>query len=167
MVVRRAVMRAHTIAWNEMSAPHFPGESISGATPREIDGMLRKAGLRPTRQRKALAELLFGCGDRHVSAEALYGEAIEAGQHLSLATVYNTLHQFCECGLIRAISVDTSRTYFDTNTGDHHHFFLEATGEVIDIPEGFLRVENLPEAPHGMEVSRVDVVVHVRPQRGR
>ncbi len=133
------------------------------ASVRDYDSWLREAGLRPTRQRKALAELLFGKGDRHVSAEVLYEEARAAGVPLSLATVYNTLHQFCASGMIRAIAVDTSRTYFDTNTGDHHHYFLEATNEVIDIPEGTLRVENLPPPPNGMVVSRVDVVVHIKP----
>jgi len=129
--------------------------------------MLRGADLRPTRQRIALAELLFGQGDRHVSAEALHEEARPAVVPVSLATVYNTLHQFTDAGLLRAIAVDTSKTYFDTNTGDHHHFFVEATNQVVDMPDGFIRVDNLPEPPNGFEISRVDVIVRVRKIDGR
>lgn len=123
---------------------------------------LREAGLRPTRQRVALAELLFGKGERHISAELLFEEALEAQVPVSLATIYNTLHQFTEAGLLKAISIDSSKTYFDTNTGDHHHFFLEDSQEVIDMPEGYISVANLPSPPDGMEVSSIDVVVRVR-----
>jgi Fur family transcriptional regulator, iron response regulator len=128
----------------------------------EIGPMLRRAGLRPTRQRSALAAILFGKGDRHVTAETLYEEARLAGVPVSLATVYNTLHQFSDAGLLRAISVDTTRTHFDTNTGDHHHFYLESSNEVIDMPSNFIRVENLPEPPEGCEITKVDVIVRVR-----
>lgn len=131
-------------------------------TPAPPEQLLRQAGLRPTRQRLALARLLFGNGDRHVAAESLYEEALRAGEHVSLATVYNTLHQFTEAGLLRAIAVDTSKTYFDTNTGNHHHFYMEATNEVVDMPDGYIRVDNLPEPPDGLEISRVDVIVRVR-----
>lgn len=123
---------------------------------------LRKVNLRPTKQRLALAELLFAKGDRHVSAENLYEEARLAGIAVSLATIYNTLHQFTDSGLLRAIAIDSSKTYFDTNTGNHHHFFIEGTNEVVDMPDGFVRVENLPTPPEGMEISRVDVVVRIR-----
>jgi len=123
---------------------------------------LREAGLRPTRQRVALAELLFGKGERHISAELLFEEALEAQVPVSLATIYNTLHQFTEAGLLKAISVDSSKTYFDTNTGDHHHFFLEDSQEVIDMPEGYITVANLPSPPEGTEVTSIDVVVRVR-----
>jgi Fur family iron response transcriptional regulator len=131
----------------------------------DIAGMLRGAGLRPTQQRLSLARLLFGSGDRHVSAESLHEEAKAGGVRVSLATVDNTLHQGSDAGLLRAIAVDTTKTYFDTNTGDHHHFYLEATSEVIDMPESFIRVENLPEPPEGLEISRVDVIVRVRATR--
>jgi len=138
------------------------------ATAATIGAMLRGAGLRPTRQRSALAAILFGKGDRHVTAELLYDEARQANVPVSLATIYNTLHQFSAAGLLRAISVDSNRTYFDTNTGDHHHFYLEASDEVIDMPENFIRVENLPEPPEGYEISKVDVIVRVRAAgRGR
>ncbi|MFZ1815469.1 MAG: iron response transcriptional regulator IrrA [Rhizobiaceae bacterium] len=128
----------------------------------ETEKLLRDSGLRPTRQRIALARLLFAKGDRHVTAETLFEEATSAGVLVSLATIYNTLHQFSDAGLLRAIAVDTSKTYFDTNTGNHHHFFLEGSNEIIDMPDGFIRVENLPSPPQGMEVARVDVIVHVR-----
>ena len=127
-----------------------------------IEEILRKARLRPTRQRVALAELLFSKGDRHLSAEDLHEEAREAGADVSLATIYNTLHQFTENGLLRAISVDSTKTYFDTNTGNHHHFYLEESNEVVDMPEGYVSVANLPSPPDGMEISRVDVVVRVK-----
>ena len=94
---------------------------------------LRKAGLRPTRQRLALASLLFAHGDRHVTAEGLHEEAVSAGVPVSLATVYNTMHQFTAAGLLREVTVDGTRTYFDTNTGDHHHFYCEDDGMLMDI----------------------------------
>lgn len=131
----------------------------------DLGETLRKAKLRPTRQRLALAELLFSKGDRHVSAETLFEEACNAGANVSLATIYNTLHQFTENGLLRAISVDSSKTYFDTNTGNHHHFYLEGSNEVMDMPDGFVSVENLPAPPEGMEICSVDVVVRIREQK--
>ena len=127
-----------------------------------IADTLRAANLRPTRQRLELAELLFSKGDRHISAENLYEEAITAGVCVSLATIYNTLHQFTDSGLLREISIDSNKTYFDTNTGHHHHFYMEETNQVIDMPDGFVTVDNLPTPPQGTEISRVDVVVRVR-----
>jgi len=124
--------------------------------------MLRKSGLRPTRQRVALAAILYGHGNRHISAESLHGEALLQRAAVSLATIYNTLHQFTDAGLLREVAVDGSKTYFDTNTGEHHHFFVEDDNEVIDIPEGQMGVGRLPEPPPGYEISRVDVVVRLR-----
>jgi len=124
--------------------------------------MLRKSGLRPTRQRVALAAILYGHGNRHISAESLHGEALLQRVAVSLATIYNTLHQFTDAGLLREVAVDGSKTYFDTNTGEHHHFFVEDDNEVIDIPEGQMGVGRLPEPPPGYEISRVDVVVRLR-----
>ncbi len=124
---------------------------------------LRNAGLRPTRQRLALCKLLFEGGDRHVTAEALHGEALAAEVGVSLATIYNALHQFTEVGLLREVVVDSSRTYFDTNTADHHHFFMEDTGQLIDIDQALVKITGLPEAPSGGQVASVDVVVRVRP----
>ncbi|XWN34555.1 MAG: Fur family transcriptional regulator [Devosia sp.] len=126
--------------------------------------MLKTAGLRPTRQRLALGSILFGRGNRHVSAEALHEEAVGARVPVSLATVYNTLHQFTEVGLLREIAVDGTKTYFDTNTSDHHHFFDETSGVVSDIPDKGLTLSSVPEAPEGMEISRIDVVVRIRPK---
>ncbi len=124
--------------------------------------MLRESGLRPTRQRMALAGILYSKGNRHISAEGLHEEAMSAKVPVSLATVYNTLHQFTEAGLLREVAVDGSKTYFDTNTSDHHHFFVEDDNLVIDIPEGGMGVNSLPEPPAGYEISRVDVVVRLR-----
>lgn len=133
--------------------------------PRPFAGALqrlRSVGLRPTRQRLALARLLFDEADRHVTAERLHGEAQRAGIRVSLATIYNTLHQFTEAGLLREVVVDSQRTYFDTNTSDHHHFFDEGSGELIDIAGRNIVLTGLPEAPDGAQVTRVDVVVRVR-----
>ena len=127
---------------------------------RAID-LLRDSGLRPTRQRLALARLLFENGDRHVTAEKLHEEASAASFDVSLATVYNTLHQFVEAGLLREIVVDAGRSYFDTNTTDHHHFFFERSGRLEDIPAEKIVVSDLPSPPDGTRVRRVDVIVRV------
>ena len=124
--------------------------------------MLRSSGLRPTRQRVSLATILFGRGNRHISAEGLHEEAMLARVPVSLATVYNTLHQFTGSGLLREVIVDGSKTYFDTNTSDHHHFFIEDDDAVMDIPPGRMGVGELPEPPPGFEISQVDVVVRLR-----
>ncbi len=123
---------------------------------------LRLAGLRPTRQRLALAELLFRSGNRHVTAEAMHDEAIGAGVQVSLATVYNTLHQFTEAGLLRQVTVDAARFYFDTNTGAHQHFYNEDDGELIDIPGESIAIAGVPNPPRGMAVDRIDVVVRLK-----
>ena len=123
---------------------------------------LRLAGLRPTRQRVELAAHLFGGADRHVTAESLAEEVAGAGIKVSLATVYNTLHQFTAAGLLRQVIVDAARGYFDTNTGDHQHFFLEDEGLLIDIPGEHIAVSGVPLPPPGLTVDRVDVVVRVR-----
>jgi Fur family iron response transcriptional regulator len=123
---------------------------------------LRAVGLRPTRQRVELASLLFRTGDRHVTAESLHDEVSGLGLKISLATVYNTLHQFTHAGLLRQVVVDAARGYFDTNTGDHQHFFLEEEGTLIDIPGEDIQVAGVPQPPVGLTVDRVDVVVRVR-----
>jgi Fur family iron response transcriptional regulator len=125
---------------------------------------LRGCGLRPTRQRVALARLLFHGGDRHVTAEQLHGEATSAAISVSLATVYNTLHQFTTAGLLREVVVEPGRSYFDTNVDDHHHFYCETTGMLQDIPGAAVMVSQLPGAPPGTEISRVDVIIRIRSQ---
>jgi Fur family iron response transcriptional regulator len=142
----------------ETDLQHSSAERSRG----EIRAMLRQAGLRPTRQRLALAELLYGKGDRHISAEGLHEEALVSRVAVSLATIYNTLHQFTGAGLLREVAVDGSKTYFDTNTSDHHHFFVEDDERVFDIPADQIGVGGLPEPPPGYEISRVDVVVRLR-----
>ncbi|NVK33586.1 MAG: transcriptional repressor [Rhodobacteraceae bacterium] len=129
-----------------------------------VHHLLRNAGLRPTRQRVSLAEMLYSKGDRHISAELLHEEAVAADVPVSLATVYNTLHQFTEAGLLREVAIDGNKTYFDTNVSDHHHFFIEGENKVIDIPGDVVGIGSIPEAPEGMEIVRVDVVVRVRPK---
>ncbi len=131
-------------------------------TSQDVTGLLRGAGLRPTRQRVALAELLFSKGNRHISAENLHEEAIVANVPVSLATVYNTLHQFTEVGLLREVAVEGTKTYFDTNTHEHQHFFYEDENIVVDIPGKGVTLDDLPQPPEGMEITRVDVVVRLR-----
>jgi Fur family iron response transcriptional regulator len=131
----------------------------------EIETRLRHCGLRPTRQRVALADLLFAKGDRHLTVEELHEEATAAGVPVSLATVYNTLHQFTEARLIRVLAVESAKTYFDTNVSDHHHFFVEGRNEVLDIPINNLSIDNLPDVPEGMEIAHVDVIIRLREKR--
>lgn len=123
---------------------------------------LRGAGLRPTRQRLSLARLLFDGADRHVTAEQLHSQAERDGVRVSLATVYNTLHQFTDAGLLREVVVEAGRSYFDTNTQGHHHFFEAETGRLVDIPADQVSIGSLPSAPAGAEIERVDLIVRVR-----
>ena len=130
-------------------------------TYSDLIGRLKAAGLRPTRQRLALARLLFERGDRHVTAEQLHGEAMTADVRVSLATVYNSLHQFTDAGLLREVVVAPGRSYFDTNVDDHHHFFYEEQGRLEDIRGDEVRWTQLPEPPDGHRIARVDVIIRV------
>ncbi len=124
---------------------------------------LERGGLRPTRQRLALAELLVGDGhDRHVTAEGLYAASHRAGAKVSLATVYNTLRAFCDAGLVQEVVVDGSRSYFDTRLDDHPHFYWEDSAELTDAPKDQLQIAGLPAAPEGTVIARVDVVIRLR-----
>ena len=123
---------------------------------------LRLAGLRPTRQRLCLAAILFGSGDRHVSAESLHQEALAARIHVSLATVYNTLNQFKAAGLLREVAFEGDRTFFDTNTSNHFHYYLEDSGQLVDIGAADLEVKGLPQLPPGTEIDRIDIIVRLR-----
>lgn len=143
-----------------MSNPNA-SEAATNQTESALAEDLRAVGLRPTRQRMALAELLFGQGKRHITAETLYSEAVGAGVHVSLATVYNALHTFTAKGLLREISLDSSRSYFDTNTEEHHHFYYEKSGRLEDIDNADVKIGRLPETPDGIPVSRVDVIIRV------
>ncbi len=135
---------------------------LNGCPWHDVKEMLRGVGLRPTRQRMSLGWILFGKGDRHITAEMLYEEATKAKVPVSLATVYNTLHQFTEVGLLRQVAVDGSKTYFDTNASDHHHFFVENNNELVDIPGADMIVGSVPAVPEGFEIARVDVIVRLR-----
>jgi len=134
--------------------------SRTGPYSAHID-RLKAAGLRPTKQRLALAKLLFGEGDRHTTAEQLHMQAMGAQVGVSLATVYNTLHQFTDAGLLREVVVEPGRSYFDTNVSDHHHFFVEGKGELMDIPGDAVKIEALPDAPDGTSVRQVDIIIRV------
>ncbi len=128
----------------------------------EIAGKLRAAGLRPTRQRLALAEILFAAGDRHVSAEALHGEALAARVPVSLATVYNTLNQFTAAGLLREVAIEGDRSYFDTNTSNHFHYFIEGEDRLQDIGSEDIVINGLPPLPPGTVIGRIDVIVRLK-----
>lgn len=123
---------------------------------------LRAAGLRPTRQRLALAGILFSGGDRHVSAEELHQEACAAKVLVSVATVYNTLNQFKAAGLLREVAIEGDRSYFDTNTSNHFHFYSEKDGRLFDFGTENLEIKGLPPAPEGTEIDRIDVIVRLR-----
>ena len=145
--------------------PLVPSRSQAVPTLADVAKILRQAGLRPTRQRVALAHLLFSGGDRHVTAEMLHEEALARKVCVSLATVYNTLHQFTAVGLLREVAVEGAKAYFDTNTSNHYHFFCEHSGKLMDIATGAIRIEGLPEAPEGTVISRVDVLVRLTDKR--
>jgi Fur family iron response transcriptional regulator len=139
--------------------------ALTGCPWHDVNEMLQAAGLRPTRQRMALGWLLFGKGARHLTAEMLYEEATLAKVPVSLATVYNTLNQLTDAGLLRQVSVDGTKTYFDTNVSTHHHFYLENNHELVDIPDPHLVLQEMPEVPEGYEIARVDMVVRLRKKR--
>jgi Fur family transcriptional regulator, iron response regulator len=138
---------------------------LTGCPWHDVKAMLREVGLRPTRQRMALGWILFGKGDRHVTAEMLYEEASNAKVPVSLATVYNTLHQFTDAGLLRQVAVDGSKTYFDTNVSKHHHFFVEGENALLDICDSDVVMGKTPMPPDGYEIARIDVVVRLRRKR--
>lgn len=134
--------------------------------PPAATNWLGQAGLRPTRQRVLLAQLLVGDGqNRHVTAESLYAQVVDSGEKVALATVYNTLRAFCDAGLMQEVTVDGSKSYFDTRTDDHPHFFWEETSELTDAPAGQLEILSLPTAPDGAEIAKVDVVIRLRRAR--
>jgi Fur family iron response transcriptional regulator len=143
----------------------FATVPVNGCPVHDVRAMLRSVGLRPTRQRMALGWMLFGKGDRHLTAEMLYEEASAAKVPVSLATIYNTLNQFTEVGLLRMVAVDGSKTYFDTNNSDHHHFFVEDRNALVDIPEAEVSIGKLPPALDGYEIARVSVVVRLKRKR--
>lgn len=149
-----------------MSPETKPAIDRSGCPVHDLRGMLRTAGLRPTRQRVALGWLLFGKGDRHVTAESLHEEAQGARVPVSLATIYNTLHQFTAAGFLREVAVEGAKAYFDTNTGNHYHFYIEGEGRLMDVGEAEVVIKQLPEPPAGMEIVGVDVVMRLRPKQG-
>lgn len=142
--------------------PEASHGELAGCPFHDIRMKLNAAGLRPTRQRMALGWLLFAKGDRHVTAEKLQEEAQASRVSISLATIYNSLHQFTQAGLLREIAIDGSRTYFDTNTSDHHHFLVEGANTLIDIPKVEVNQKGLPPLPPGKRIASVDVIVRLR-----
>ena len=148
------------------ASPHTGRQpTLTGCPWHDVNEMLQAAGLRPTRQRMALGWLLFGKGARHLTAEMLYEEATLAKVPVSLATVYNTLNQLTDAGLLRQVSVDGTKTYFDTNVTAHHHLYLEHNHELVDIPDPHLVLSQVPDVPDGYEISRIDMVVRLRKKR--
>jgi Fur family iron response transcriptional regulator len=150
---------ARRAAHRRSRAPHG---ALAGCPFHDLRVKFSDAGLRPTRQRVSLGWLLFAKGDRHLTAEMLHEEAQGSRVSISLATIYNSLHQFTQSGLLREISVDGSRTYFDTNVTEHHHFLVEGANELIDIPQVAIDLLRLPPPPEGKRIAQVDVIVRVR-----
>src|SRR6266568_3471068 len=161
-------MPLEPLADGEMEAIAEPLFEAGGENPcgQECVDLLRQAGLRPTRQRLQLGEFLFMKGGRHVTADMIYTEAVEANLQISRATVYNTLNQFTEAGLLRQIGVDGSKSFFDTNPTAHHHFFVDYEDRLLDVPAPGVEIDRLPEPLPGYEISRVDVIVHLRRKQG-
>ena len=146
-----------------MVSNRYHMRTMTGTRPfKHVLDRLQQAGLRPTRQRLALARLLFDKADRHVTAEQLHGEATDAEVRVSLATVYNTLHQFTDAGLLREVVVEAGRSYFDTNVAEHHHFYFEDSGRLQDIPGELVQLDSLPPPPGGARVARVDVIIRLQ-----
>jgi Fur family transcriptional regulator, iron response regulator len=143
---------------------HMYGEKQErpGCPINAVKAQLKRSGLRPTRQRVMLGWMLFGQGHRHVAAEDLFAEVTRARGHLSLATVYNTLNQFTEAGLLRQVQAGPGKAYYDTNTSDHQHFAVEGEGLVFDIESEPLALKALPQPPEGFEIAGVDVVVRLK-----
>jgi Fur family iron response transcriptional regulator len=159
-----------TATSNSLEAAHgadTDSACVAGAWRSLCDheAMLRDVGLRPTRQRVALAKLLYAQGDRHVTAEMLHAEATRQHLPVSLATIYNTLNQFAKVGLLREVGVDGFITYFDTKTSDHHHFFMEGENEIRDIPTTDIRIGKMAEIPEGYEIARVDLMIRLKRKR--
>jgi Fur family iron response transcriptional regulator len=157
------------VPWAENNSEPFVNAGMEMPPEPAIDAMeydcvelLRRAGLRPTRQRMMLGAFLFAKGGRHVTAEMLHAEAVEANMQISMATVYNTLNQFTGAGLLRQIGVDGSKSFFDTNPSIHHHFFVDHEDRLFDVPEPGVVIDQLPQPLPGYEISRVDVIVHLR-----
>jgi len=163
-----------TPAWVENASEPFADEAMKVSHELTIGtnedahihddcvDLLRRAGLRPTRQRLVLGAFLFSNGGRHVTAEMLHAEAAEANIQISLATIYNTLNQFTDAGLLRQIGVDGSKSFFDTNPSTHHHYYVDQEDRLLDVPEPGVEIDQLPQPLPGYEISRVDVIVHLR-----
>ena len=131
-------------------------------TTSEIEKLLDKAKLRQTKQRTQLAKMLFQAENRHFTAEQLYKEARTAGGTVSLATIYNTLHQFRTAGLLRQVIVEPGKVYFDTNTEPHHHFYIEDDGELLDVERSEIEISTLPEIPKDCAIQETDVIIRLR-----
>jgi Fur family iron response transcriptional regulator len=162
MTPSRGMIFTSAVEATERRASPVSRAELTGCPWHDTKAMLRQVGLRPTRQRMALGWILFAKGDRHITAEMLYEEATRAKVPVSLATVYNTLHQFTEVGLLRQVAVDGSKTYFETNATEHHHFFVEGEHALLDIPGAEVILDKMPAPPEGYEIARVDVVVRLR-----
>jgi Fur family iron response transcriptional regulator len=130
---------------------------------RRAQAWLALGGLRPTRQRLALARLLVGDGrHRHVTAEGLHEAAAAEGGRVSLATVYNTLRAFTDAGLLTEVMVHGTRSYFDTRVDDHPHYFWEEEGRLTDAPVDAVAFARTPDAPAGTAIAKIDVVIRLR-----
>jgi Fur family iron response transcriptional regulator len=133
----------------------------SAAAPGRCERRLSGCGIRPTAQRVRIASLLLSA-PQHLSAEQILANLRSSGARVSKATVYNTLNLFASHGLIRQLSVDGSRAWFDSNVEPHYHFHDLASGALIDVPVPAVEFSRLPSPPPGTEVAGIDLVIRLR-----
>tara|TARA_B100001179_G_scaffold216155_1_gene186905 strand:+ start:157 stop:573 length:417 start_codon:yes stop_codon:yes gene_type:complete len=122
---------------------------------------LKRNHLKPTLQRFTLVKLLFDGKNKHFTAEDLYEKVKLKKNKISLATIYNTLHNFVEKKLLKQVSIKDGKTIFCTNMSSHHHFFNSVTGKLIDIPRNKIKLKKIPKAPEGLKIDSVDVVINL------
>jgi Fur family iron response transcriptional regulator len=126
-----------------------------------IREILKSKSLRPTKQRMLIASYLFDGCNKHITAEDLYKKLKKLNLHVSLATVYNTLHGFCEKKLLNKVPINSDKTYFDTNMSHHHHFYAAKEQLLIDVSNK-IKVKGLPKPPKGKKINKVEVIVHLK-----
>lgn len=122
---------------------------------------IESSGIRPTKQRRVLAKILFENGNRHVSADELFHDVKKEDRKISMATVYNTLKQFTSLGLVREVVVDQNKSLYCTNHKSHYHLYIEDEGKIVDIPTKNIDL-NIPSIPACLQLHNIDVIVRIR-----
>ena len=122
---------------------------------------IESSGIRPTKQRRVLAKILFEKGNRHLSADELFHDVKKEDRKISMATVYNTLKQFTSLGLVREVVVDQNKSLYCTNHKSHYHLYIEDEGKIVDIPTKNIDL-NIPSIPACLQLHNIDVIVRIR-----